>query len=83
MKAASGIKGVESVIPGHSTVMTWTDFKEYGDFIRELVAAIEQAKKDGKTADQAATDIKLSEKYKDYNMGRLKANITAIYSEIK
>src|SRR5262245_46584465 len=52
-KAAAGIKGVESVIPGHSTVMTWNDFKEFGDFIREEVAAVEQAKKGGKTADQA------------------------------
>src|SRR5262247_1081820 len=82
-KAAAGIKGVESVIPGHSTVMTWNDFKEYGDFIREEVAAVEQAKKDGKTADEAATDVKLPEKYKDYNMGRLKGNVTAIYSELK
>ena len=82
-KAAAGIKGVESVIPGHSTVMTWNDFKEYGDFIREEVAAVEQAKKGGMTADQAATDIKLPEKYKDYNMGRLKANVTTIYSELK
>lgn len=82
-KAAAGIKGVESVIPGHSTVMTWNDFKEYGDFIRELVAAVEQEKKGGKTADQAATDVKLPEKYKDYNMSRLKANVTTIYSELK
>jgi glyoxylase-like metal-dependent hydrolase (beta-lactamase superfamily II) len=83
MKAAAGIKGVESVIPGHAPVMTWNDFKEYGDFIRELVAAVEQARKDGKTADQAAETIKLPEKYKDYNMGRLKGNVTAIYSELK
>jgi len=82
-KAAAGIKGVESVIPGHSMVMTWNDFKEYGDFMRELVTAVEQAKKDGKTADQAAESVKLPEKYKDYNLGRLKANITAIYSESK
>src|SRR5262249_17476096 len=65
-KAAAGIKGVESVITGHSAVMTWNDFKEYGDFMRELVGAVEQVKKDGKTADQAATDLKLPEKYKDY-----------------
>lgn len=82
-KAAAGIKGVESVIPGHAPVMTWNDFKEYGDFMRELVAAIEQAKKAGKTADEAAAEVKLPEKYKDYNMGRLKANITSVYSEIK
>jgi glyoxylase-like metal-dependent hydrolase (beta-lactamase superfamily II) len=82
-KAAAGIKGVESIIPGHSTVMTWNDFKEYGDFLRELMAAIEQAKKAGKTADQAAADLKLPEKYKDYNMGRLKGNVTALYAELK
>jgi cyclase len=81
-KAAAGINGVETVIPGHSSLMTWNDFKEYGDFIREVVAAVEQAKKDGKDVDKAAADIKLPEKYKDYNMGRLKGNVTAIYSEL-
>jgi cyclase len=83
-KAAAGIKGVESVIPGHSSVMTWNDFKEYGDFIRDLVAAVEQAKKNGKTADEAAAEIKMPEKYNGYNMnpGRLKGNVTAIYSEL-
>ena len=83
MKAAAGIKGVETIIPGHSTVMTWNDFTEYGDFVRELVAAAEQAKKDGKDVDKAAADIKLPEKYKNYNMDRLKGNVTAIYSELK
>src|SRR5215813_3205158 len=48
-KAAAGIQGVESVIPGHSAVMTWDAFKEYGEFMRDLVAATQQAKKDGKT----------------------------------
>ncbi len=82
-KVAAGVSGVESVITGHSAVMTWNDFKEYGDFMRELVAAAEQAKKDGKDVDQAVASIKLPEKYKDYNMGRLKADVTAIYSELK
>ena len=83
MKAAAGIKGVETVIPGHSTVMDWNAFKEYGEFMRDLVAATQQAKKDGKTADQAATDIKLPEKYKDYNLGRLKDNVAKIYADLK
>ncbi|MBI1763362.1 MAG: MBL fold metallo-hydrolase [Acidobacteria bacterium] len=82
-KAAAGIKGVETVIPGHAPVMTWNDFKEYGDFMRELVAAIKQANQAGKTVDQAAAEIKLSEKYKDYGMSRLKANVTAVYGELK
>jgi len=82
-KAAAGINGVETVIPGHSAVTDWNAFKEYGEFIRDLVAAVEQAKKDGKDADKAAADIKLPEKYKDYNMGRLKADVAAVYSELK
>ena len=83
MKAASGIKGVDNVIPGHSAVTNWAEFREYGEFMRDFVAAVEQAKKDGKTVDQAATDLKLPEKYKDYNLGRAKGAITAIYSELK
>jgi cyclase len=82
-KAAAGIRGVESVIPGHAPVTDWNAFKEYGDFIHDLVAAVEQAKKSGKTADEAAAELKLPEKYKDYAMGRLKGNVTTIYGELK
>ena len=83
MKAAAGIKGVENVIPGHSAVTSFAEFKEYGEFLRDFVAAVEQAKKDGKTVDQAATDLKLPEKYKDYNLSRAKGGVTAIYNELK
>ncbi|HSB10865.1 MAG TPA: MBL fold metallo-hydrolase [Blastocatellia bacterium] len=83
MKAASSIKSIESVIPGHSPVTNWAEFKEYGEFMRDFVAAVEQAKKDGKTADQAGTELKLPDKYKGYNMSRLKADVTAIYGELK
>lgn len=83
MKAAEGIKGVESVIPGHSPLADWAAFKEYGEFMRDFVAAVEQAKKGGKTAEQAVTDLKLPEKYKDFNLGRAKGAVTAIYSELK
>lgn len=82
-KAVAGIKNVEAVIPGHSTVMTWNDFKEFKGFMQELVKAITQAKKAGKTVDQAVADIKPSEKYKDYRMGSLKGNVTAVYGEMK
>lgn len=83
MKAAAGIKGVDSVIPGHSAIATWAEFKSYGEFMRDFVAAVEQAKKEGKTVDQAVADFKLPDKYKDYNLNRLKAGVTAVYSELK
>lgn len=82
-KAVAGIKNVEAVIPGHSTVMTWNDFKDFSGFMQELVTAITQAKQAGKTVDQAVADIKPSEKYKDYGMRSLKGNVTAVYGEIK
>lgn len=82
-KAAASIRGVESVIPGHAAVTDWNAFKEYGEFIHDLVSAVEQAKKNGRTADQAAAELKLPEKYKDYALGRLKGNVNTIYGELK
>jgi cyclase len=83
-KAAAGIKGVETVIPGHSAVTDWNAFKEYGEFMRDLVAAAQKAKKDGKTADQAAEDASLlPEKYKAYNKRSLKDDVAKIYADSK
>jgi glyoxylase-like metal-dependent hydrolase (beta-lactamase superfamily II) len=82
-KAAAGIPGVETVIPGHSAVTDWNAFKEFGEFVAEMVAASEQAKKDGKTAEQAVTDLKLPDKFKNYNMNRMKDGVTQIYAELK
>ena len=83
MKAAAGIKGVDKVIPGHSPVTDWPAFKEYGGFLQAFVVAVEQAKKDGKTVDQAAADLKLPEKYKDYKLNAARGGVTAIFSELK
>jgi hypothetical protein len=83
MKAAAGINGVDKVIPGHSPVADWSAFKDYGEFIQAFVAAVEQAKKDGKTVDEAAADLKLPEKYKNYKLGGARGPVTAIYSELK
>jgi cyclase len=82
-KAAAGIQGVDTVIPGHSAVTDWNAFKEFGEFVRDMVAAAQQAKKDGKTAEQAAADLKLPEKYQGYNMGRLQDDVTKIYADLK
>jgi len=82
-KAAAGIKGVESVIPGHSEVTTWDKFVEYGEFNAAFLAAVQQAIGQGKTPEEAAAGLKPPEKFKDYSMGRLQTNVRAIYEEIK
>jgi hypothetical protein len=64
-------------------VTDWNAFKEFGEFVRDMVAAAQQAKKDGKTAEQAAADLKLPEKYKSYDMRRLQDDVTRIYADSK
>jgi len=83
MKAAAGIKGVEKVIPGHSPVTDFVAFKTYGEFLQAFVTAVQQAKKEGKTVDQAAADLKLPEKFKDYKLSAARGGVSAIYSELK
>ena len=81
-KAAAGIKNVDTVIPGHSTVMTWADFVEFGEFNRAFLAATRAAIKAGKTADQALAELKLPEKFAQYQMTGAKDNVPKIYAEL-
>ena len=82
-KAAAGITGVDTVIPGHSDVMPWAKFVEFGEFNAAFLSAVQQAIKDGKTPEEAFAGLKLPEKFKDYQIGRGQANVTAIYAELK
>jgi cyclase len=82
-KAAAGIKDVETVIPGHSDVTTWAAFAEFGEFNQAFLDAVRAAAQAGKTADEAEASLNLPEKFKAYNMSRVKENVTAIYEELK
>ena len=83
VKAAAGIKGVDTVIPGHSPVTTWSSFQEYGEYLKELVSGIRELKKQGKTDEQAAAELKLPAKYDSYVKTRLKDAVNKIYAELK
>jgi glyoxylase-like metal-dependent hydrolase (beta-lactamase superfamily II) len=88
-KAAGGIKNVERVIPGHSAVTSWQDFVDYGEFNRLFVAHGRESLKAGKTAEQAMMDLKMPEKFKDYNLaatfgrGGGGGNFVQLYEELK
>jgi glyoxylase-like metal-dependent hydrolase (beta-lactamase superfamily II) len=85
-RAAAGIKGVDTVIPGHSpTLMKWNDFTEYVGYYSEFVASIEAAKKAGKTVDEAAGSYKPSSQYANYETeaARVKQNAESIYATLK
>lgn len=82
-KAATVVPGVQTVIPGHSAVTTWKDFVEYGDFNQAFLSAVQQSIKAGKSAEEAIAGFTLPERFKDYNMGGVKDNVTKIYAELK
>jgi len=85
-KAHESVKNIDSIITGHSTVMTMSDLKEYADFNKEFLAAVRAAKKAGKSADDVANSWKIPAKYTGYaapQPARLKSNVEVIFNEIK
>jgi cyclase len=84
-RAASGVKGVDSIITGHSTVMTWADLEEYARFNQDFLDWVRAAMKAGKSAEAAAAESKLPSKYAGYtdNPDRVKLNVGVIYDELK
>jgi hypothetical protein len=81
-KAAAGISGVDTVIPGHSDVTTWQAFLDYGEFMKSFVDSVSAAAKAGRTADQALSGFTPPSKFKSYGMQRAKADVEVIYKEI-
>jgi cyclase len=66
-KAYNTVKDVDVIVTGHAqTTMTRDDLKTYGDFIREFVGAVRDAKKAGKSADDFAASYKVPDKYTGY-----------------
>jgi glyoxylase-like metal-dependent hydrolase (beta-lactamase superfamily II) len=82
-KALATVKNVDTLIVGHSPLRTVPELREYQRFMTDFVAAVQAAKKAGKSADDAATSIDLSPKYKGYQNQRYKAAVESIYAELK
>jgi cyclase len=82
-KLIAAVKNVDTVIPGHIPVTKWQDLVEYQQYSADLLAAVETAFKEGKSADAAVASIDLSAKYPGYKSERLKAAVEAIYADLK
>jgi cyclase len=83
---AAEVKGVDQIITGHSTVMTVADLKEYAAFNNDFAAAVQAAKKAGRTPDDTATSWKIPAQYKGYAdpaAARLRANVQVVWDETK
>jgi glyoxylase-like metal-dependent hydrolase (beta-lactamase superfamily II) len=85
-RAASEVKNVDTIITGHSPLMTPSDLQEYAAFNSEFIAWVQAQIKAGKTAEQSATEYKLPEKYKGYAIptffGGIRNNIQIAYNEL-
>jgi cyclase len=84
-KAAAGIKNVDRIITGHSTVMTWNDLREYVTFNKDFLAWAQAEMKAGKSVDAAAAEYAIPAKYAGYtpNAAQSKSNIQVVYDELK
>ena len=87
LAAADSIPGVDTVIPGHSPIMIWSDFREFGEFNRDFLAAVTRAKAAGKSAAEAAASLGLPARYANYDLSRsvrisAAANAEKIYAEL-
>lgn len=80
-KAVAAIQGVDLVITGHSTVVSWTDFEDYAEF---NMALLEQAKASiaaGEDEYHAVAALKLPDKFKDYDMDKAVNAFDQIYKK--
>ena len=84
-KAADGIKDVDAIITGHSTVMTPADLREYAQFNNDFLADVRAGINAGKSVDEIAAGWKINDKYKNYTIAepRLKTNVQVIANELK
>jgi glyoxylase-like metal-dependent hydrolase (beta-lactamase superfamily II) len=83
-KAVAGIKNVDTVVGGHLQPATWKEFEEYQRFNQDVLTAVRDAVKAGRTADDALASLsKLPARYKGYEVQRAKNAVNAIYTELK
>ena len=84
-RAHAGIRNVDTIITGHSTLMTWADLKEYSDFNKEFLGWVRLEIKSGKSADAAAAEYSIPQTYKGYtpNEPQTKINVAVIFKELK
>ena len=89
-KAAAGLSGIDTIITGHAAkTMTMADLKEYAAFNKDFLTWMRGEQQAGKTAEQAAAEYKVPNKYTGYTadlppfFGGLKGYIQGIYDELK
>jgi glyoxylase-like metal-dependent hydrolase (beta-lactamase superfamily II) len=84
-RAHATLGDVDTIIPGHSTLMTPADLKEFAEFNDEFLTAV----RDGKTAGRAPAEIAsgwtVPARFQGYTADakRVQLNVESIYKELR
>ncbi len=81
-KAIATVKNVDTIIAGHSPMLTPKDLQEYQRFTADLLAHAQAAMNAGQSVDEAAASFKV-DTYPGYKNERVKGSIQAVYDELK
>ena len=85
-KAHDGIPGVDRIITGHSTQMTWADLHEYAAFNRDFLAAVRAGRAAGHSVDEIADGWSMPAAYAGYrepSPAQLRGSIRVIVAELE
>ena len=85
-KAAAALTNIDTVIPGHTVMLTRQDLQEYASFTKDFIAWARSEIAAGKTPEQAAGEYKIPEKYKGYAVNAafgIEGDVRQAYTELK
>ena len=80
---AALVKRADSIITGHSTVMTFDDLRKWADFNRDFLNAMREAKKAGKTPEEVAKTWTPPAGFTAPMPQRLLSNVQTVFNELK
>lgn len=83
--AHSMLGDVDTIIPGHSTLMRPADLKEWAEFNDDFLNAVREGKTAGRTAAEIASAWTVPAKYQGYTADakRVQLNVDLIYKELR
>ncbi len=83
-KADAGLKNVDTIITGHSTLKPWKDLSTYAEFTREFRDVVVNGFDHGLGVDEIVESWKMPAKYAGYSAPpeRVKAAVEAIVGEL-
>jgi glyoxylase-like metal-dependent hydrolase (beta-lactamase superfamily II) len=84
---AAAVPNVDTIVNGHAAKPSTTaDLREYASFIRDFVTAVQEAKKAGRTIDDAVKAWQTPSKYAGYaapTPARVRANADVVWKETR